>query len=153
MVGTYQDAKFPRYTIAADGYPTTTDVDNRLLIGYGANGDRNENYRTRPKPTNDTQQPGNGFAPLSGYPRNNLADGGAASSRPIQQSDGLFITGQVPGDQAVHTGGDIPLSAYGRGSRSVRRNARQHRRVLPAGAGDGGRRQFGAVRTTTTRID
>lgn len=116
VVGTYQDAKFPRYTIAADGYPATTDVDYRLLIGYGANGDRNENYRTRTKPTNDTQQPGNGVAPLSGYPRNNLADGGASSSRPIQQSDGLFITGQVPGDQAVHTGGDIPLSAFGRGA-------------------------------------
>ena len=30
---------------------------------------------------------------------------------------GYFITGQVPGDQAVHTATDIPLSAYGQGSR------------------------------------
>jgi alkaline phosphatase len=116
VAGTYTEAKFPHYTIAADGYPTSTDVDRRLLIGYGAIADRNEDYRTRPRPTNDTQQPGNRVAPLSGYPRNNLYDGGTASSRPIQQSDGLFITGQVPGDQAVHTGGDIPLSAYGRGA-------------------------------------
>ena len=116
VVGTYQDAKFPKYTIAADGYPTTTDVDYRLLIGYGANGDRNENYRTRPRPTNDSQQPGNGVPPLSGYPRNNLADLSVGGSRPIQQANGLFITGQVPGDQAVHTGGDIPLSAFGLGS-------------------------------------
>ena len=26
------------------------------------------------------------------------------------------MTGQVPGDQAVHTGTDVPLSAYGRGA-------------------------------------
>ncbi|BBL77050.1 alkaline phosphatase [Methylomagnum ishizawai] len=115
-VGTYDSAKFPKYTIAADGYPTTTDVDYRLLVGYGANGDRYEDYRTRPQPTNDSQQPGNGVLPLSGYPRNNVADGGLGGTRPIQQADGFFVTGQVPGDQAVHTGGDIPLSAYGRGA-------------------------------------
>ena len=29
---------------------------------------------------------------------------------------GYLVTGQVPGDQAVHTATDVPLSAYGRGA-------------------------------------
>lgn len=116
VVGTYNAAGFPKYTILADGYPQDWDPNYKLLVGYGANGDRFENYRTRPQPTNDSQQPANGVLPLLNYPRNNYADGGALTGRPLQQADGWFITGQVPGDQAVHTGGDIPLSAYGRGA-------------------------------------
>jgi alkaline phosphatase len=120
VVGTYAAAGFPKYTILPDGYPADWDPDYKLLVGYGANGDRFENYRTRPQPTNDSQQPANGAVPLSKYPRNNYADGGAIAGRDLQQADGWFITGQVPGDQAVHTGGDIPLSAYGRGSYLLR---------------------------------
>jgi alkaline phosphatase len=116
VVGTYNLAGFPKYTILPDGYPADWDPDHKLLVGYGANGDRFENYRTRPQPTNDSQQPADGVLPLLNYPRNNYADGGAIAGRPLQQADGWFITGQVPGDQAVHTGGDIPLSAYGRGA-------------------------------------
>lgn len=117
VVGTYNLAGFPKYTISTtDGYPTVWDPDYKLLVGYGANGDRFENYRTRPFPTNDSQQPGDGATPLLNYPRNNYADGNAITGRPLQQADGWFVTGQVPGDQAVHTGGDIPLTAYGRGA-------------------------------------
>ena len=29
---------------------------------------------------------------------------------------GYLVTGQVPGDQAVHTATDVPLSAYGQGA-------------------------------------
>ena len=36
VVGTYEPAGFPRYAIAADGYPETTDIDCRMLIGYAA---------------------------------------------------------------------------------------------------------------------
>ena len=32
------------------------------------------------------------------------------------QFNGYLVTGQVPGEQAVHTASDIPLSAYGRGA-------------------------------------
>ena len=32
------------------------------------------------------------------------------------QKTGFLVTGQVPGDQAVHTATDVPLSAYGRGA-------------------------------------
>lgn len=116
VVGNYALAGFPKYTIAADGYPAVWDPDYKLLIGYGANADRYEDFRTRPYPSNDSQQPGNTVAPLNAYPRNNVGDTSISSSRPYQQVDGYFITGQVPGTQAVHTGGDIPLTAYGRGA-------------------------------------
>jgi alkaline phosphatase len=107
VVGNYQDAKFPKYTIAADGYPVTTDPDFKLLIGYGSNADRYEDWRTNPQPLRDSQQPFNNSAPLNTYPSNPLAR---------DASTGFLITGQVPGTSAVHTGGDIPLSAYGRGA-------------------------------------
>ncbi len=116
VVGTYDKAGFPNYTIAADGYPQVWDPDHKVLVGYGANGDRYENFRTRPYPSIDSQQPGAGFAPLNNYPRNHAFAGGSLDTRPLQQADGYFVTGQVPGDQAVHTGGDVPLSAYGRGA-------------------------------------
>ncbi|MDD5034969.1 MAG: alkaline phosphatase [Methylococcaceae bacterium] len=119
VVGVYDAAKFPKYTLANDGYPVSTDPDNKLLIGYGANGDRYEDWRTNPQPIHDTQQPGEKFAPLNTYPAVNNSDSQAtgAPNRPLRdQATGYFVTGQVPGDTAVHTGGDIPLTAYGRGA-------------------------------------
>lgn len=114
VVGNYDAAKFPKYTIASDGYPVTMDPDFKLLIGYGANADRNEDWRSNPQPSHDTQQPFDGNSPLNAYPRNNAYD--TQTGRPIRDAaNGFFITGQVAGDQAVHTGSDIPLSAYGRG--------------------------------------
>jgi len=107
VVGVYQAAKFPKYTIAADGYPQSTDVDYKMLIGYGANADRYESWLANATPTQDSQQPFVGQAPQSGYPANpNVRNQGA----------GFLVTGQVPGDQAVHTATDVPLSALGRGS-------------------------------------
>ncbi len=124
VVGTFEAAGFPKYTIAADGYPMTTDVDKRLLIGYGANADRYEDWRTNAQPIHDSQQPLDKSPPLMGYPRVNLFDTNVTSSnpapgindsRPIRdEATGFFITGQVRGSISVHTGGDIPLSAYGR---------------------------------------
>ena len=32
VVGVYEQAGFPKYRIAADGYPDTTDIDFRLLV-------------------------------------------------------------------------------------------------------------------------
>lgn len=107
VVGTYQDAKFPKYTMSADGFPATTDVDNKMLIGYGGNADRYEAWVSNPEPTQDSQQPFVGTSPLNTYPAN-------PSVR--NSSTGYLVVGQVPGDQAVHTATDIPLSAYGRGS-------------------------------------
>jgi alkaline phosphatase len=107
IVGVYQAAKFPKYTIADDGYPQSTDVDRKMLIGYGANADRYESWLANATPTQDTQQPFVGQAPQSGYPANPGVRNAA---------NGFLVTGQVPGDQAVHTATDVPLSALGRGA-------------------------------------
>ncbi len=113
VVGIYEAAKFPKYSIQPDGYPQTTDVDYKMLIGYGANADRYETWLSNPQPTQDTQQPFIGQAPLNGYPASPVVRNG---------STGFLITGQVPSPpgnsntQAVHTATDIPLSALGRGA-------------------------------------
>jgi len=107
VVGTYDAAGFPRYTLAADGYPTTTDIDYRMLIGYAANADRFEDWRTNPQPLRDSQQPGNAVAPLTSYPAGPL-------NRDVIGN--FQVTGQIADAVAAHTANDIPLSAYGRGS-------------------------------------
>jgi alkaline phosphatase len=104
IVGTYDAAKFPKYVLADDGYPQTTNIDGKLLIGYGANADRYETWLPSVFPTKDTQQP---FPPAQSPADPNVRN----------KDVGKLIVGQVPGDQAVHTATDIPLSAYGQGSR------------------------------------
>lgn len=106
-VGTYEHAGFPKYETAPDGYPVTTDPDNKMLIGYAANVDRYEDWLTNPQPINDVQQPLGKVPPLSTYPEGPM-------NRDV--AGGFLITGQVPGGLAVHTAGDIPLSAAGRGA-------------------------------------
>jgi alkaline phosphatase len=109
VVGIYEQAGFPKYKLATDGYPETTDIDYRLLVGYGANADRNEDWRSNDRPLQDSQQPFVKKEPLSVYPAGPMA----------RDADGKFmITGQVPGDSAVHTATDIPLSAFGPGAYS-----------------------------------
>ncbi len=108
VVGVYEKAGFPRYRIAADGYPEATDIDYRLLVGYGANADRYEDWRTNATPLRDASQPLVKQEPLKWYPAN-----------PKERDDALgdyLVTGQVPGDSAVHTGTDVPLSAFGPGA-------------------------------------
>lgn len=107
IVGLYEAARFPKYAINADGYPSNTDTDYKMLIGYGANADRYEDWSTNAQPIRDGQQPFNSSAPLNTYPSNPTVR---------DASTGFLITGQVPGTSAAHTGGDIPLSAYGRGA-------------------------------------
>lgn len=113
VVGTYDSAKFPAYSNSADGFPATTDINNKMLIGYGANADRYETWLSNPRPTQDSQQPfvkagtGNPYPNLASYPANPSLRNSAS---------GFFVTGQVPGDQAVHTATDIPLSALGPGA-------------------------------------
>lgn len=107
VVGIYEQAGFPKYKMAADGYPETTDIDYRLLVGYGANSDRYEDFRTNDRPLQDSQQPFVKKEPLSVYPANPA----------VRDVDGKYIiTGQVPGESAVHTATDIPLSAFGPGA-------------------------------------
>jgi alkaline phosphatase len=107
VVGTYEAAGFPVYTLAADGYPVTTDVDKRMLIGYAANADRYEDWRANPLPLRDSQQPFVGQPPMNTWPANPMARDTAGN---------FFVTGQISDTVASHTASDIPLSAYGRGA-------------------------------------
>ena len=108
LVGAYDAAGFPKYSINVDGYPATTEIDRKMLIGYGANADRYEDWVVNATPLQDSQQPFVGQPPLNTYPKD-----------PINRdtSTGFLVTGQVGGGTAVHTATDIPLSALGRGSR------------------------------------
>ena len=107
VVGVYEQAGFPRYQIAADGYPATTDIDFRLLVGYGANADRHEDWRTNSQPLLGTAQAVSKTSPVATYPNTPM-------TRDV--AGGFMITGHVPGNSAVHTASDVPLSAYGPGA-------------------------------------
>ena len=109
VVGIYAEARFPKYTMAPDGYPQATNIDRRLLVGYGANPDRMEDWRTNEQPIQDSQQPFVKQAPLNAYPSD-------ATKRDVEGK--YMVTGQVPGADAVHTATDIPLSAFGAGALS-----------------------------------
>ncbi len=105
VVGTLDQAGFPVYPIAADGYPATTDIDGRMLIGYACNADRYEDWITNLLPM---QNASHGIAttpPLPGYPQNPLQRDTAGN---------FLITGQIQDQIATHTASDIVLSAYGR---------------------------------------
>jgi alkaline phosphatase len=120
-VGTYDAASFPKYTIDPDGYPHTTDVSGKMLIGYGANADRYETWLSSEQPSQDSQQPFVWGGALAGYTCGANANAGsqcaaAGSSNVRNVHTGYLVSGQVSGDQAVHTATDIPLSAYGRGA-------------------------------------
>jgi len=107
LVGTYDAAGFPKYNILADGYPETMDIDGKVLIGFGANGDRFENWQTHPTTIIDSLLPTDVRTELTakGY-----------GAEPIDRSgkkDGFFLRGQAVGrTQAVHTAADIPVSAF-----------------------------------------
>ncbi len=110
-VGIYEAAKFPVYPISlADGYPTTTDPDYKMLIGYAANADRYEDWLTAPLPLRDSQQPttGTGYGVIAS----------ALPSQPINRdtAGNYLVTAQVDSTTAVHTGSDIPCFSLGRGS-------------------------------------
>jgi alkaline phosphatase len=107
VVGTYESAGFPTYDIAVDGYPVNTNVDFRMLIGYAANADRYEDWRTNPQPLRDSQQPFNNQPPLNTYPSGPL-------SRDV--AGDFLVTGQINDFVAAHTASDIPVSAQGRGA-------------------------------------
>jgi alkaline phosphatase len=112
VVGTYESAGFPAYTISGiDGYPTTTDVNNRMLLGYAANADRYENWLTNELPLRDSQQPtaGTAYGAIVGSLPNGPLNRDVAGN--------YLVTGQVQDGVAAHTGGDIPLSAQGRGAK------------------------------------
>jgi alkaline phosphatase len=107
-VGTYDNAGFPHYTILADGYPATMDVDGKVLVGYGANADRYETWLSKPLPVTDSLLPAQIVKELAaaGY-----APEGQSYKR-ASDASGFFLRGNLSGYQAVHTAADIPVSAY-----------------------------------------
>ena len=111
VVGTYDAAAFPAYPKLDDGYPATMDVDGKLLVGFGASGDRWENWLTPAKPSRESLTPTALVTLLTGagYPSN------VPATRLDKKAAGYFIRGQAVGaEQAVHTASDVPLSAYAR---------------------------------------
>ena len=108
-VNLYEAAGFPNYAIAADGFPVTTDIDYRMIVGYAANADRKEDFLTNPYPIRDGQQPTSGTpygANSSVLPANPMA----------RDANGYTITGQIAGTSAAHTAADVPVYSFGRGS-------------------------------------
>ncbi|HZF38018.1 MAG TPA: alkaline phosphatase [Blastocatellia bacterium] len=114
LVGAYDVAGFPKYKILDDGYPENFDINGKLLIGYGASGDRFETWLMKPIPIRDSLLPtdlsgeltGKGYTPTP-------------ADRASDKSTGYFLRGQAIGrDQAVHTASDIPISAYSTGGKA-----------------------------------
>ena len=106
VVGTYDHAGFPHYDIQPDGYPLSMDPDHKLLIGYGANSDRHEDWLANPRPLVDNYQPKAPPSPFPVYP-----SGYPVSPMKRDETGDLIITGQVgeENESAVHTGADVPL--------------------------------------------
>jgi len=105
VVGTLEQAGFPNYIPAEDGYPITTDIDKRMLIGFACNADRYEDWITNPFPIQNSSHGIVTSPPLVGHPQN-----------PLQRDTvgNFLVTGQIPDAIATHTASDIPLSAMGR---------------------------------------
>ena len=115
-VGTYDFAGFPSYQILADGYPATMDIDNKVLVGFGANSDRYESWLSKPTPVIDSLLP-SAFKGSGGI----LGQKGYATIPELRSidKDGFFIRGHLNGEgQAVHTAADIPVSAYSTGNKA-----------------------------------
>ena len=120
-VATYEAAGFPAYSIQADGYPLTTDIEKKMVIGYAANADRYETWLANEYPVIESTSTSSatsaliaGKSPSTVLNRNN-----PSATYSTKTNNGYLITGQVPSggsNQATHTGSDIPLSAFGRGA-------------------------------------
>jgi alkaline phosphatase len=112
-VGIYEEAGFPKYTILADGYPATANIDRKMVVGFGAGADRFEDWMTNPiqvydgsAPAEVKDQVGKGQGPSG------LTHDLSIIGRSPKKDVGFFIRGQAPGGSAVHTAVDIPVTVY-----------------------------------------
>jgi alkaline phosphatase len=134
VVGTLDQAGFPQYTPDAYGYPETTDIDFRMLIGYACNADRFEDWITNPYPIQNSSH-GIVVPIIPGHPQTPLDRDTAGK---------FLITGQIQDAIATHTASDIPLSAMGRNAAiftGVMDNTDVFFKVMRVALGDGRIRQ------------
>jgi alkaline phosphatase len=115
-VGTYDAAGFPQYTVDANGYPIDPDADHKMLIGFGANADRNESWLARPLPVIDSLLSADIVAELKAGGTATKGAGYAVDPIDRDKDKQFLIIGQVPGTQAVHTASDIPINGLGIGA-------------------------------------
>ena len=112
-VGVYEEAGFPKYSILPDGFPFASDIDRKMVVGFGAGADRFEDWMTKPMPIIDSLLSNDIKDKMK---LGDVPTGGKYIVNPIDRSPeslrGFFIRGQVAGTQAVHTGTDIPVSIY-----------------------------------------
>jgi alkaline phosphatase len=113
IAGTYDSAGFPGYTFLADGYPATMDVDGKVLVGFGASGDRFETWLAKPIPVIDSLLPDSFKTELQGKKPNPYVK---EAAQRVSDANGFYLRGNVTGGQAVHTASDIPISTYSSGS-------------------------------------
>ncbi len=105
-VGLYTEAGFPHYDIAPDGYPETADPDYKLVIGFGANGDRFETWID--DSSSRSASPGSAVDDCDASSHSRFATPLGDETR-----SGYYIRGQIPGTQAAHTATDVPVCAFG----------------------------------------
>jgi alkaline phosphatase len=115
-VGTYDAAGFPHCTVDANGYPIDPDADHKILIGFGANADRNESWLARPLPVIDSLLAADIVAELKAGGTATKGAGYPVDPIGRDKDKQFLIIGQVPGTQAVHTASDIPINALGIGA-------------------------------------
>lgn len=134
VVGTLDQAGFPQYNTIADGYPETTDIDFRMLIGYACNADRFEDWITNPYPIQNSSH-GIVVPIIPGHPQSPLERDTAGK---------FLVTGQIQDAIATHTASDIPLSAMGRNAAiftGVMDNTDVFFKIMRVALGDGRIRQ------------
>ena len=112
-VGIYEDAGFPRYRILSDGFPATADIDQKVIIGFGAGASRYEDWLTKPIPLIDGGLPAEAREKMTaGITAAGMKYALSPVTRTPESLRGYYIRGQVPGTSAAHTGTDIPVSVY-----------------------------------------
>ena len=135
VVGTLESAGFPRYTLDADGYPVTTDINYRMLMAESCDPDHFEDWITNPYPIANSSH---SIAPKTAWQTN----APPFPSTPVQRdTNGLFfITGHIPDVIATHTATDIAVSAFGKGAERFTGqmdNTDVFFKVMQAALGDG----------------
>ncbi len=119
---------FPNYAVDADGYPTSPDPSRKLLLGWAAAPDHNENWLANRRQLEPAVAPGDGKGtsvanpardgagePIPGFLVQGTIENGATG---CPASDGCPAdTEAVAQTVSGHTAADVPLSAEGPGAR------------------------------------